>query len=253
MKFDDFFITPILSKINSEDKQNYVNVFVYEKTYLFISHKPLCRLFHVVLQNLINVKKINFLHNMSDFSSIFIKSKYNEFLQENSEKNGRQINEILNFAYNKRWPLFQETIYFKSELNNIHFEYTYPNPFNKMFLAVDWLAENFLYLLDYDTFFNILIRVLLESSFIFISDNIQILTATVLGFSYLIKPFKWPFIFIPNLPVDLMNMMESPVPYLIGVLGNDNLKNELQRNTLISHCEFVEITEKKIDFQVKKV
>jgi hypothetical protein len=107
-------------------------------------------------------------------------------------------------------------------------------------MAVDWLTKIFLKIIDSDSLSKIIIRVLLEESFIFISDDIEILTTIVLGISYLIKPFKWPFIIIPNLPLDLINVLESPVPYLLGILGDENIKNNLLLNSNIySHIAVI--------------
>jgi hypothetical protein len=86
MKFEDFYVTPLKTKKNDNDKTNYVNVFTYEKTYLFISYKPLCKFFQIIFQSLLSIKKLTLLLNMSEFSCIYIKDKYQQFLKENSEK-----------------------------------------------------------------------------------------------------------------------------------------------------------------------
>jgi hypothetical protein len=107
-------------------------------------------------------------------------------------------------------------------------------------MAVDWLSKIFFKIIDSDALCKIIIRILLEESFIFISENIENLTNIVLGVSYLIKPFKWPFIIIPNLPLDLINVLESPVPYLLGVLGDENSKNNLMNNAnIFSHIAMI--------------
>lgn len=33
----------------------------------------------------------------------------------------------------------------------------------------------------------------------------------------MLKPFKYPHVFIPNLPEDFLTYLESPVPVLVGV------------------------------------
>ena len=71
-----------------------------------------------------------------------------------------------------------------------------------------------------------------------------------LGFSYLIAPFKWPFILIPNLPLDLINMIESPVPFLIGILGDEKSYEEtLKRENIEADILF--IYSKGIKYKVK--
>ena len=69
-----------------------------------------------------------------------------------------------------------------------------------------------------DILYDLLLRVFSEQNIIFISDNIEYLTSLVLSMYYLIQPFKWPFIIIPNLPLDLIEVIDSPVPFLIGLL-----------------------------------
>ncbi len=159
-----------------------------------------------------------------------------------------QINEILNYFYNRIHPINNEEIFFKSEISNISFKYTYPDIYEENFIAIEWLADRFFNIFDYATFHGILGRILLEQSFLFICDNIQTLTSVVLGFSYMIQPFKWPYILVPNLPIDLLNMIESPVPYLIGILGDNYLKNRLvDMNSLQTNIVYIT---NKIEFYV---
>ena len=44
---------------------------------------------------------------------------------------------------------------------------------------------------------------------------------------YLINPLIWPFTIIPNLPQDLIEVIDSPIPLLIGMLGNEQLAEEI--------------------------
>jgi hypothetical protein len=140
-------------------------------------------------------------------------------------------------------------VLFKSDLNNITFKYTYPDIYEENFIAIEWLAERFFRLFEYNTFYGIIGRILLEQSCIFICENIQTLTSIVLGFSYLISPFKWPYILVPNLPIDLLNMVESPVPYLVGILGDSYLKDRLiNMNSIQSNIIYIT---NKVEFYVK--
>lgn len=72
-----------------------------------------------------------------------------------------------------------------------------------------------------------------------------------LGFAYLLQPFKWPFIIIPNLPIDLINMVESPVPFLIGILGDKTSKVNLI-NTLNTSANIVMFQDNKLELIVKE-
>lgn len=55
-----------------------------------------------------------------------------------------------------------------------------------------------------------------------------------MGFARIIQPLTWPFILIPNLPLDLINMTESPVPFLIGIHGNIDTYNKINHSNHIT-------------------
>ena len=72
---------------------------------------------------------------------------------------------------------------------------------------------------------------------------------------YIINPLIWPFTIIPNLPQDLMEVIDSPIPLLIGMLGDKNLAKEIDtiRNgndniILIEDNKFKYYKEEIIDF-----
>ena len=47
---------------------------------------------------------------------------------------------------------------------------------------------------------------------------------------YIINPLTWPFTVIPNLPQNLIEVIDSPIPLLIGLLGNKKLAEEIKKN-----------------------
>ena len=161
-----------------------------------------------------------------------------------------------------RFNNIKQEIVFNSKINNISFTYTHFPKVKEKFLAIDFLADKFFNIViigkdikdiknfgnciknnynknttknktisssnipNKEEFYEILLRILCEQSFIFICEDIEKLTMTVLGFANLLTPFTWPFILIPNLPTDMITIFDSPVPYLIGTLGGDNIKND---------------------------
>ena len=46
---------------------------------------------------------------------------------------------------------------------------------------------------------------------------------------YIINPLIWPFTIIPNLPQDLIEVIDSPIPLLIGMLGKKDLAEEIDK------------------------
>jgi len=76
----------------------------------------------------------------------------------------------------------------------------------------------FLSALAPDTFLEILYSIMLEKSVIFVSDNLPILSSAVLGLQAFLSPFKWSYVQIPILPRSLVDMIEAPMPFLVGLL-----------------------------------
>lgn len=71
-------------------------------------------------------------------------------------------------------------------------------------------------------FLFLLFVVLLEEKLIFISKKITLLTASVLVFSNLLKPFVWPYPIIFTLPYSLLTLLESPVSIMAGLNVSKN-------------------------------
>ena len=50
-----------------------------------------------------------------------------------------------------------------------------------------------------------------------------------LGMYYLINPLIWPFTIIPNLPENLIEVIDSPIPLLIGMIGDKTLAEKVNK------------------------
>ena len=76
---------------------------------------------------------------------------------------------------------------------------------------------------------------MLERSVIFVGRKSQV-TSAILGFNSLIYPFKWCFAFVPVLPHPLIEMIEAPVPLLVGITHREyndlNLQKEDYENKI---------------------
>ena len=132
--------------------------------------------------------------------------------------------------------------------------YKHPNKANECFLAMHYLGYHMFTLIKGDILYDLLLRVFSEQNIIFISDNIEYLTSLVLSMYYLIQPFKWPFIIIPNLPLDLIEVIDSPVPFLIGLLFEpQKISTFLPKKFLDKNdCNIVVYSDKQLKFINKK-
>ena len=83
IKFDDAYI-PIPDD-EEMSNTNSIKFFIYEKTYLFISNEPLCKLFEKIFHFILNYKKLNFYKNLADYSSLLNKENIARFNDLNNE------------------------------------------------------------------------------------------------------------------------------------------------------------------------
>jgi hypothetical protein len=81
IKFDDIYI-PIPEEENLEEN---IKVFIYEKTFLFISNEPLCKLFEKIFYFIIHYKKLIFCNNLLDYNSLTNHETISKFNSLNEE------------------------------------------------------------------------------------------------------------------------------------------------------------------------
>ncbi|KAI7742398.1 hypothetical protein M8C21_018599 [Ambrosia artemisiifolia] len=58
---------------------------------------------------------------------------------------------------------------------------------------------------------------LLEKQIVFVCSNLGILSASVLSIIPLIRPYQWQSFFMPVLPNDMLDFLDAPVPFIVGV------------------------------------
>ena len=63
-----------------------------------------------------------------------------------------------------------------------------------------------------------LTAVLLERQIVVYESNIAYLSAIVLSLQPLLLPFSWQSLLLPVVPVDKQDLLEAPVPFVIGML-----------------------------------
>ncbi|XVF48910.1 hypothetical protein PTKIN_Ptkin03bG0226000 [Pterospermum kingtungense] len=63
----------------------------------------------------------------------------------------------------------------------------------------------------------ILAGALLEKQIVVLCSNLGILSATVLSIVPLIRPYQWQSFLMPVLPDDMLDFLDAPVPYIVGV------------------------------------
>uniref|UniRef100_A0A7E4VXS1 UDENN domain-containing protein n=1 Tax=Panagrellus redivivus TaxID=6233 RepID=A0A7E4VXS1_PANRE len=122
---------------------------------------------------------------------------------------------MLEYMYHSPMPVGEQAI----KLKNLPFNFTlrdfdqYFSSFNEMeivllFNSMNFSAAQIIYL------YSSLIR---ERRIIITATKLDALTFCTYGALKLLYPFHWQGIFIPILPVDLVDQLMAPMPYIIGV------------------------------------
>ena len=221
------FVNMYVFKEKKKQKFNSSIIYKYEKCYLFISKEPCFQLLEMICFYFLQIKKINYLNNLTDFSSIFNQVKFNQFNLLNLEKNNNTIIKTLDTLYNNSYSKSINIIKEELSINS--------NIKNKQFLS--WLFEKIIWNYKAEIVFKIIIMIFLEQQILFYGNEIQLITFSCLFFSKIIKPFIWKYPIIPNLPLISKTMLSSPTPFIIGILSSENDLKDVSKE----YCNLIKI------------
>jgi hypothetical protein len=92
-----------------------------------------------------------------------------------------------------------------------------------------------------DTIIKIFSSILYEQKIIFIGNELGPLTRLINTFVCLLYPFSWPHTYVPILPALMLDIIQAPTPYIIGILrscesyllANDDLISQDSSDILI--------------------
>jgi len=87
---------------------------------------------------------------------------------------------------------------------------------------------------------------ILEKKLVFLSKNIHLLTATMSVIRSLIKPFRYPFPLVYNLPEVLMAICDAPGAAIIGINKGESYLEEENLLTDYPSCIFICLDEEKV-------
>ena len=86
---------------------------------------------------------------------------------------------MLDYIYNKKFPKPNEYFSYVCPFNKISFKYNYPSKYDLTFLPIECLGPFFMKLLNPELILNLIYKILSEQSIIFMSDELENLTALV--------------------------------------------------------------------------
>ncbi len=86
---------------------------------------------------------------------------------------------MFDYIYTKKFPKPNEYFSYCCPITKIPFNYNYPTKYDIQFLSMEYLGPIIFQFLNPKLIIDLLFKVLTEQTIIFISDNIQNLTALV--------------------------------------------------------------------------
>ena len=88
-------------------------------------------------------------------------------------------------------------------------------------MITEWGLTQLILKFTFSEIINILVLLLIEQSVLIIGHSHEEVSACTLAFKSLLHPYTWPNVIIPLLPEDIMDIVSSPVPYIIGIVATN--------------------------------
>jgi hypothetical protein len=85
--------------------------------------------------------------------------------------------------------------------------------------------ENLFKCLDVDSIIELFACLLLEKKVLLFSKHKALLTQVMNCFVSFLFPFQWKHTMIPILPMTMIDILDAPFPYFVGLEPNPNMDN----------------------------
>ncbi|KAL0459343.1 UNVERIFIED_CONTAM: DENN domain-containing protein 5B [Sesamum latifolium] len=80
-----------------------------------------------------------------------------------------------------------------------------------------WSTATICRVLSLESVLALVTGILLEKQVVVLCQNLGVLSAVVLSLIPIIRPFEWQSLFLPILPEKMLDFLDAPVPYIVGV------------------------------------
>ncbi|CAL5353570.1 unnamed protein product [Camellia sinensis] len=80
-----------------------------------------------------------------------------------------------------------------------------------------WTTATICRVLSLESVLAFITGVLLEKQVVVVCPNLGVLSAIILSFIPMIRPFEWQSLFLPVLPGKMLDFIDAPVPFIVGV------------------------------------
>lgn len=80
-----------------------------------------------------------------------------------------------------------------------------------------WATATICRVLSIESVLALVAGVLLEKQVVVVCPNLGVLSAVVLSLIPMIRPFQWQSLLLPILPAKMLDFLEAPVPFIVGI------------------------------------
>eukprot|EP01102_Stenamoeba_stenopodia_P011916 TRINITY_DN3698_c0_g1_i1.p1 TRINITY_DN3698_c0_g1~~TRINITY_DN3698_c0_g1_i1.p1 ORF type:complete len:807 (-),score=170.17 TRINITY_DN3698_c0_g1_i1:81-2501(-) len=181
------------------------------RCYCFISRYPFFHMLHDVLYSILARERVHIISNIDN---------------PNVKARDSHQFELLEALYAMTTPSFGERITFTLPGDYLQLEYSVPTAEDPYLISL-WCMEFLTEKLSIGSIVQLLNALLLEKSVVVVGQHYHTLTASVLAVIGLLRPWIWQGTLVTILPHNLKDIIDSPVPYVVGVTSLS--EDEMQR------------------------
>ncbi|XP_047147114.1 uncharacterized protein LOC124819606 [Vigna umbellata] len=105
-----------------------------------------------------------------------------------------------------------------------------------------WTMATTCRVLSLDSVMTLITGVLLEKQVVIVCPNLGVLSATVLSLIPMIRPFQWQSLLLPVLPGTMMDFLDAPVPYIVGIQHKPDYLNARTTNRVLVDVQKDKVT-----------
>ena len=132
----------------------------------------------------------------------------------------------LNFCYELPIPPNKSLFTLNLRFDRINYKFESLSEIPTNDFCIDILFNT----LEYSVIIKLFIALLFEKHIIIISNQNMPLFCICESLRFLLFPFRWLHCYIPNLPYDQISLLDSPMPYLIGINTTKTSAQDLSIN-----------------------
>ena len=221
LSIKDFFI-------KENEKKDFFDIIIYDKFYVFQSYYPFSEFYKNILEAyFFEIKKKRLeIFNSGVKNSKLDKNKLISISSHRLNDFSKNLTDKMLFDLEKIEIYNKYNLQINIEILKKNFETPKFNEIN--YSLSKYCFENTLKKIPLEDFLFLYLSIILEKSFIIISKNLNQISSFINTLISFLKPFDWVFPLIFKLPENCFDILNSPVPIIVGInMDSENFANNI--------------------------